>query len=386
MLSLPPVTAPFRALGAEAREDALLGVLLGLAGIIEIALGAVHDPRWVPIAGVLVMAAGLVVRRAHPLGCLTAVLTALLVQSVLGVLANAQVVVIPIVIVALYSTAAYLRPAPALAGLVAAAGVVAVAVTVAGPDGPGQPSDYGFGLVLVTAPWFAGLLVRRRRLAEEIAVAGAAVMAREAAEDERQRIARELHDIVSHGLTAMVVQASAATELLESSPDAARRSMEQVQATGVAAMKDMHHILGLLRMTGPGDRRPQPGLEDLTDLVERERAAGLPVSLTLRGRPRALPRGVSLSMYRIVQESLTNVRKHSAATACEVVVTHTPTAVTVEVHDDGAGGTPAGRGFGLIGMRERVRLYDGTLLAGPDSSRGGWLVRASIPLEESGDL
>lgn len=386
VLPLRPIAASFRTLGAETREDALIAGLLAVAGIVEIALGAAPEHRAAAVAGILVMAAGLVVRRRHPLVCVTVVLAALLGQSLLGVLANEQVVVIPIVIVALYSAAAHLPPAPALGALAAAVAVVAVAVTVAGPGGPDRVSDYGFGLVLVAAPWFAGRIVRRRRLAEEGAVAGAAVRARQAAEEERQRIARELHDIVSHGLSAMIVQSSAAAELVDRSPDAAKRAMEQVQATGVAAMQDMRHILGLIRAHAPGDRQPQPDLEDLSELIERERAAGLPVSLSFRGGPRDLPRGVGLSIYRIVQESLTNVRRHADASVCEVVITYAAAAVTVEVVNDGAPGAAVGEGgFGIIGMRERVRLYDGTLEAGPDAARGGWVLRATIPLEEPRD-
>ncbi len=241
---------------------------------------------------------------------------------------------------------------------------------------------YGFGLVLVTGAWIAGVLVRARSTAEAEAVASAHHRAGQAAAEERERIARELHDIVSHGLSAMVVQAAAAAELIDRSPDAARKAMHEVQTTGVAAMMEMRHMLGLMRGGEATGRRPPPALDDVHELIAAEQAAGRSVTLTIRGTPRELPRGLALSVFRIVQESLTNVRKHAYRSCCQVTITYSPAALEVEVVDDGAGARgPTGPGFGIIGMRERALLYDGTLEAGPRTPGGGWAVRARFPLE-----
>jgi signal transduction histidine kinase len=326
----------------------------------------------------LVMTVAVMVRRLRPRMCLALVLLALAVQSFLGVPVNAQVMTMPFILVAAYSVGAHLDRWASAIGLAIGATLVSAAIAVADSGG----SDYGFGLFLVTGPWIAGVLVRARSAAEAEAVAGAQNRARQAADDERERIARELHDIVSHGLSAMVVQAAAAAELIDRSPEAARNAMHEVQATGAAAMIEMRHMLGLMRGGGATERRPQPALEDVQELIAAERTPGHSVSLTVHGAPRELPRGLALSVFRIVQESLTNVRKHAYGTCCEVTISYTPAVLEVEVIDNGVGPPgPTSPGFGIIGMRERARLYGGELEAGPRSPDGGWAVRARFPLE-----
>jgi signal transduction histidine kinase len=285
---------------------------------------------------------------------------------------------IPLVIVAAYSVGAHLDHRDSIVGAVIGIALTSVAIAAAGSGG----SDYGFGLMLVVAPWIGGVMVRVRHAAESEAVAGAELRARQAVEEERQRIARELHDIVSHGLSAMVVQAAAAAELVDGSPQAARQAMHEIQTVGADAMTEMRHMLGLMRGADLTDRRPQPGLEDVCDLVAAEQAAGRATILTVAGTPRELPRGLTLSVYRIVQESLTNVRKHARGSHCEVTIAYTPVSLEVAVVDDGRQGheRPREPGFGIMGMRERARLYGGTLDAAPEP-RGGWAVRARFPLE-----
>ena len=366
-------------MGAERREDVLLASAMGLAGLAEVALGAVPGRAVVATLSLLVMTAALVVRRIRPRTCLTAVLLALAVQTLLGVPLNAQLMTIPFILVAAYSVGAHLDRKASAIGLAIGAALVSVEIAATGSGG----SDYGFGLLLVTSPWIAGVLVRTRYAAEAEAVASAQIRASQAADDERQRIARELHDIVSHGLSAMVVQAAAAAELVDRSPEAARKAMLEVQTAGAGAMTEMRHMLGLMRGSEAAGRRPQPALDDVHELIATEQAAGRPVSLTVQGTPRALPRGLALSIFRIVQESLTNVRKHAHGTCCEVTITYTPAGLEVGVIDDGAGAPgPTSPGFGIIGMRERARLYGGALEAGPRSPGDGWAVRARFPLEQ----
>ena len=376
-LDVGSFSATVRTMSAERREDVLLAGILGLAGLVEVALGAVPGDALVASLSLLVMTTALVVRRLRPRTSLVLVLLALAVQTLLGVPVNAQVVTIPFILVAAYSVAAHLDRRAAAIGLAVGAVLVSVAITVADSSG----SDYGFGLLIVTAPWIAGVVVRSRYAAEAEAVASAQSRATQAADDERERIARELHDIVSHGLSAMVVQAAAAAELVDRSPDAARKAMREVQTTGAAAMMEMRHMLGLMRGREAAGRRPQPALDDVHELIAAEQAAGRSVRLTVRGTPRELPRGLALSVFRIVQESLTNVRKHAHESCCEVTLTYAHAILEVEVVDEGAGAPgPTNPGFGIIGMGERARLYGGTLDAGP-RPEGGWAVRASFPLE-----
>jgi signal transduction histidine kinase len=368
--------------GRDFRADALLAGAIGLAGVVELVLGAVPEHTWVAVLALLVMTAALAVRRVRPRSCLALVLLAMAGQSVAGVPANAQLVTIPFIVVAAYSVGAHLDRKASAIGLALGVALAAIAIAAGGAGG----SDYGFGLMLVTGPWIAGVLVRARTAAEAEAIAGAQVRARQAAEAERERIARELHDIVSHGLSAMVVQASAAAELVDHAPEAARKAMHQVQATGTEAMIEMRHMLGLMRGSDRAGLRPQPALEDVAELVAAEQSAGRAVTLTVKGAPHELPRGLALSVYRIVQESLTNVRKHAAGNRCEVTITYDVGAVEVQVADDGPGALQhrSGPGFGIIGMRERARLYAGTLEAGPRSIDGGWVVRARFPLDHDG--
>lgn len=371
---------PARTTGTRRRDDLLLAGVLGLAGLVEIALTVPADAL-VATVSLLVMTGAVAVRRLQPTASLVLVLVALAAQTYLGVPVNAQLMTMPFIVLAAYSVGAHLDRRLSAIGLGIGVMLVVVAIAVADTGG----SDFGFGLLIVTAPWIAGVLMRARRTAEAAALASAETRARQAADEERDRIARELHDIVSHGLSAMVVQAAAAAELVDRSPDAARKAMHEVQATGAAAMAEMHHLLALTRAGEHAGRRPQPGLDDVHELIAAEQAAGRPVSLTVTGTPRELPRGLALSIYRIVQESLTNVRKHASQSRCEVTLTYTPGALQVEITDDGLGASNVnGHGFGIIGMSERARLYGGTLEAGPRAADDGWCICARFPLEHGG--
>nr|WP_092530386.1 sensor histidine kinase [Amycolatopsis arida] len=212
--------------------------------------------------------------------------------------------------------------------------------------------------------------------------------------EERGRIARELHDVVAHAVSVIVVQADGASYTLRSDPDVAERAVRTISATGRAALAELRRLLEVLRDDGSGDsggqpRVPQPGADALAELADRVRAAGLPVRLDVDGDLGDLPAGVSLGIYRIVQESLTNTLKHAGRDAATTVrVCRRDDVVEVDVSDDGAGraralvpegATAVPGGNGLIGMRERANVLGGTLDVGP-APGGGWRVRASLPL------
>ncbi|MEV5374377.1 sensor histidine kinase [Streptomyces nondiastaticus] len=220
--------------------------------------------------------------------------------------------------------------------------------------------------------------------------------ARMAVTAERARIARELHDVVAHNVSVMVVQADGAAYVLDASPDQAKQALETISGTGRQALAEMRRLLGVLRTeegtTEGGDYVPQPDVEQIGDLVEQVRGAGLPVQYEVEGAPRPLPSGVELTAYRIVQEALTNTRKHGGPEAgASVRLTYFDDGLGLLVEDDGrgaqhelyeAGGTD-GMGHGLIGMRERVGMVGGTLDAGPRPG-GGFRISVLLPVKPGG--
>jgi signal transduction histidine kinase len=204
---------------------------------------------------------------------------------------------------------------------------------------------------------------------------------RAAVAEERRRIARDLHDVVAHGVGVMTVQAGAARLLLEDDPARAREPLLAVEQAGRQALAELRRLLGILRRDErDAGLRPQPGLADLGELVAQARRAGLPVELVVEGAPVALPAGVDLAAYRIVQEGLTNTHKHAGPARAGVAVRYGPDTLELEITDDGRAGTNGGGGHGLVGMRERVALYDGRLEAGP-RPEGGFTIRAHLPLD-----
>jgi signal transduction histidine kinase len=209
-----------------------------------------------------------------------------------------------------------------------------------------------------------------------------------AAAAERARIARELHDVIAHNVSVMVVQADGASYAMDTDPARAREALAAISATGRQALAEMRRLLGVLRREGDGantERAPQPGMGEMGELLDQARNAGLPVSFTVEGDPQPLPGGVALAAYRIVQESLTNTRKHAGPVAsASVLLRYSPDAVVLTISDDGWGGLggtalPGTPGHGLSGMRERVAMYGGSVTAGPRSG-GGFEVVATLPL------
>jgi signal transduction histidine kinase len=274
---------------------------------------------------------------------------------------------------------------PAYGAVVAAVSLLGLDLFVPLMQEPGEITFHWTVTVLV---WSAGFglrtLDRRARASMRRAIdaeVGAAEQAMRAVLDERARIARELHDIVGHAVTSMVVQAGAA-EAGADDPEHVRRAMASVRSTGNEALADMRRLVSVLRVADDAPLSPQPRIESLPALVDRTTSEGTPTTLTVAGSPRPLPAGLDLALYRIVQEALTNVRRHSGATRCEVCLDYGTDRVTVAVVDDGRGsgaGGSGGSGHGLVGMRERVGLYGGQLTAGPVPT-GGFAVRATLPV------
>jgi signal transduction histidine kinase len=284
-------------------------------------------------------------------------------------------------------------------GLQAWLGVGLVVACIAGfviDDGANDASDVAFGIAFVGTPWAVGVAMRLRRDRENQLRADAELLredqeesARRAVAAERARIARELHDVVSHAISVTVLQARGGRRLLGVDDAAVRRCLDAIERTNMAALGDMRRMLAALRDTedvvGHG-LRPQPSLSRLEELVEQVRSSGLPVDLRLSGEPGVVPPGVDLSAYRIVQEALTNVIKHAGGTMAQarVQVTYLRDQVQLTVSDDGplsVTGTEAtrrGNGHGLINIRERVAVVGGTVWTGPGPG-GGFVVRAHLP-------
>ena len=249
-----------------------------------------------------------------------------------------------------------------------------------------RAAEYIFIPAVFGLAWLAGFAFRERDVQATAAEerADQAEREREAAAriavaEERARIARELHDIVAHALSVMVLQVGAIRHKLPESSGEDREALEDVERAGRTALAEMRRLLGAMRdRDGGAELEPQPGLDKLEPLVERVRIAGLPVRLQVEGEPLPLARGLDLSAYRIVQEALTNVIKHADASRAEVVVRHRADALQLEIRDDGRGPVDAGSpGHGLVGIRERVKLYGGEMTAGA-ANGGGFIVTASL--------
>ena len=251
-------------------------------------------------------------------------------------------------------------------------------------------SDFFWTTLILTLAWFFGAALgtrteQARELAErvELAERTRALAAEEAATQERSRIARELHDVVAHSVSVMVVQASGVRRLLHDDQEREREALMSVEQIGRQALTEMRRMLGVMR-TGeeqPPALAPQPGLQHLDRLIAQVEEAGLPVTLHVEGHRPQLSPGVDLSAYRIVQEGLTNALKHAKGAHAEVTIRYVDTSVQLEIADDGPGiANGDGMGHGLVGMRERVALYGGSLEAGPRDG-GGFVLRAELPVE-----
>jgi len=268
-------------------------------------------------------------------------------------------------VLAAYSVARHASTASAMAG----AAVALLAITALSTD----LADWTFAFALVAAAWAIGLGTRKREASAEF-------QREDAVRTERGRIARELHDIVSHRVTTMVIQAQAAETQLETKPDTAAASLSAIQENGRQALGELRVLLGLLRADGEAEgRAPQPGIADLEALVEETRSTGLPVELRVSGEVYDISPGVSLAAYRVVQEALTNALKHGGHAATEVAVAYRPAELCVTVSDRGPGSRNGHQpGHGLLGMRERVAVHGGTLETS-SAEATGFKVVATFP-------
>jgi signal transduction histidine kinase len=271
------------------------------------------------------------------------------------------------------------------------AAAVAVAVASAAPGARSQPGAWGsFTLgALIAASGVLGYALRTRRdYVAELRDRAASLEAAEgeraarAVVDERLRIARELHDVIGHSISLIAIQAEAAARSARSNPDAVPAFVSAISAASRQALAEMRGVLAVLRPDAEAELSPQPGLEQVGELVASLRAGGL--ETRLEAEPMHLPPGIALAVYRIVQESLTNVLKHAGAGAkASVTIIRSGATVRISVHDDGAGpsGRAPGTAHGIVGMRERAAAYGGTLRTGARPG-GGFEVEASIPLPE----
>jgi signal transduction histidine kinase len=368
--------------------DALMALVLTVALQLQIALGDAVDATPVAVLGGLGLTLPLAWRRRAPLGVVVAYGAAAALSSALGGdIFNDEPPLVAALLaggLAFYSLGACADERAGVAGLVL--GVLGLWTTVVVSDHIDLASYlFSAGLVALS-PWLAGRTSRARRLRAEALEREREGRARTAVAEERQRIARELHDVVAHGLVVMVVQAQGARRILDQDPQRTREALRAIEQTGQTALAEMRRSLGILREDAArADLAPQPTLHDLDGLLEEMRRAGLDVDLRIEGERRALAEGVDRSAYRIVQEALTNTVKHAGLVPTRVTVAYGSDELRLEIADSGppnpgrADPDDAGGGHGLVGMRERVRLYGGELEAGGDHGHG-FVVRARIPL------
>jgi signal transduction histidine kinase len=375
------------------QADLLAGAALGLLSMLWVLarVGQIDHPV---LAALLNGAAGTSVawRRRAPV---LAAAGALLAVAAFEWLAYVDNWIFPALAILLngYSVAAYTEGRKFLLALPLTLGFVWMAVAI--DPSSQKPGDFLFTFIVFwLVPIAAGRTLRNRRaLTVELAAKAARLerereeQAREAVTDERARIARDLHDVVAHGVSVMVIQAAAARRVAGTDREAARGAMGAARSAGRDALVEMRRMVGVLRRGDEElDGSGPPGLGALGALAARARSAGLPVELRVEGEPGPLSSGADIAAYRVVPEALTNALKHAGPAHARVAVRYLGDGVDIEVSDTGAGPGGAraslgGGGHGLVGMRERVALYGGRVEAGRKRG-GGFAVRAHIPMEK----
>jgi signal transduction histidine kinase len=373
-----------------ARDRVFAAVLFVVAQIEVIGVGSGDAPLW----ALMLAAAGYTIpfafRREHTLAAVCIVIASVVAESAL--LTDATRYFVPFLEAMLfsYSAGAYLEGRAAYLGLAIMAGGI-LTVTILSPSQ--IAGDYIFPTSFGAIAWLAARGVRTRtQLTEELHEA--ALREQEAhelqvlrsASDERRRLAREMHDVVAHSVSVMVVQAGGARRILERDPERAVAAAAQIERTGREALAEMRRLLGVLHRDDEfehGARAPQPTMAGVAALVARAKEAGLPVELHVSGERRSLPAGLDLAAFRVVQEGLTNALKYAEHAPTDVHVRWRERELELEILDRGPGPARermgADGGHGLVGMRERVKLYGGDLEAGRRRG-GGFRIRAKLPL------
>ena len=394
--------SPFRRARETLRAHPLLSDLFLAVGVYSILLIpsrtraaglaplSSHDP-YVLLLGIP-LAAGILLRRRYPRALLVFSLAAVVAYLCFRTDVRRSLDIFPAF--AAYSMALY---TPRRRAWLLGAGT-AIVLAVAHGVSSGSAGSLAEILAPATGTLMAtaigdGIRSRRAYIAsvEERARQAEATREQEAERrvmEERLHIARELHDVLAHHIALINVQAQVAAHVLDASPDQAREALGHVQLAGREALDELRTTVGLLRRPGSTDEdgaptEPSPGLANLPGLLASFEAAGLDVRGTTEGEPRPLPAQVELAAFRIVQEALTNVSKHTGGAAARVRIAYVPGDLLVEVTDDGPGGAALGTGHGLIGMRERALSVEGTFQAG-SRPEGGFAVRAVLPAQETG--
>jgi signal transduction histidine kinase len=373
------------------RRDVALALVLAAGTVLELTLGPITPPgyvghAWVHVLATTALIGASLLRRRLPRGYLLVVTLATTASwtQVRG-LGELPWPGFACLLAAAYTVGAHRSLADGAASLAAAAtGWAALDLYDRQSGLVSVHRDVGFYLLAALA-FAAGVGVRTLRshnaryqellkeLARERSLREAGLVA-----EERRRIARDVHDILTHTMSAVAVQAAAARTALTSSPQLSEAGLRTVESTAREALTDLRRLLGALRDTDDDHLAPTPGLADIEALVHTAESTGLTVERSTRGSPVPVSPGVELTAYRIVQEALTNVVRHAGASAVQVEVSYAVGTLTISVADNGVRRHPAGSGHGLVGMRERVALYDGELTIGP-RSEGGWQVKACLP-------
>jgi signal transduction histidine kinase len=373
-----------RRLPRPTRVDVALAAVVTALGAAELAAGQIRGPAWVLVPSVLLFGVPLLWRRHLPWTALLVTFGTMLALHLLGVDQYNYLASVASALLVVFAFAAAVETGQAVAGLVLASALL-VAAALSGL------AAVIWGVGLVVGAW---AIRARRLLIEELARTTEELRlsreahARDAVAAERARIARELHDVIAHSVGVMVVQAGAAEQMVPIAPDRAVDAVRSVQDCGRAALTDLRRLLGVLRRddedAGDPGLEPQPGLAGVPELLRRLADAGLQVTVTHTGEPRPLPAGLDLAAFRIVQEGLTNALKHAGPTAT-LAFDWTGDGVGIEISNPPRLPAPrrlppAPGGHGLVGMRERARMYGGSLDAGP-AADGGYAVRVRLAAE-----
>jgi signal transduction histidine kinase len=367
----------------HAFDAAVIGLTLAIQ--IEIWTGSLVGPKLALVPGMLLGTVPLLMRRRFPLAAPVCAFAALAGLTFADPQATTSTdLTVAALMFAFWSVGANTEGRKAVLGLVA--GLASIFVIIERDPNLGHGEQIVL-YVLGVGAWVAALDLQRRTrrataLEDETARLERERVERErtAVAEERRRIARDLHDVIAHSVSVMTVQAGAARLLLDEEPARAREPLLSVEETGRQALAEMRRLLGIMRRNDSDPAlAPQPGLARLDHLLAQAGRAGLPVELTVEGEPKALAAGVDLAAYRIVQEALTNARRHGRSTRAQVAVRYGRETLELEIENDGRIASSREGGHGLLGMRERVELYGGELDTGP-RPRGGYAVHVRLPV------